>query len=410
MLRVLLLLLCIIFVKCEYLNSVDSSHNVEVNSAANSTNISDANLNECEKQIKVKSKIGVIASPNYPLPYDDNTTCFWKLEAQPGYFIRLSFEDFNLEGGVTDIKTGKFVCAYDFVHIYERYRLKSGSNSKNHDGKSEKRRSVVLQKVWGSYCGLNPPRVRTTALAGSTLYVYFFSDASKSGRGFLATFEHITDADKENRQNDWEIELDENKKTFNFYLVVFLSMCIGILLVLGSVCKMMARAFEYNDEYGRRRNRCCGPATTDEDEDDFTSTSNSRRLPTPPPAYGDVVKTEEDWLRVINQIGSETAEASRRDLATEDVSVSYDLNENSSPETSTTNGHTSLENVVTSSSQAHMTRSENITTVSSSIALPQVIVVPTNRGPRIFRRIFRPSHVGVGNTRTTTHEQENTRS
>jgi len=29
----------------------------------------------------------------------------------------------------------------------------------------------------------------------------------------------------------------------------------------------------------------------------------SNRIPTPPPAYGDIVKTEEDWNRVVQQLG-----------------------------------------------------------------------------------------------------------
>ena len=32
-------------------------------------------------------------------------------------------------------------------------------------------------------------------------------------------------------------------------------------------------------------------------------TSPSPTLPTPPPTYEDVVKTEEDWNRVITQLG-----------------------------------------------------------------------------------------------------------
>lgn len=43
------------------------------------------------------------------------------------------------------------------------------------------------------------------------------------------------------RQSNWDAELDDNQKTFNFYLVIFLTLSVGILLVIASLCKLMGR-------------------------------------------------------------------------------------------------------------------------------------------------------------------------
>ncbi|XP_076824497.1 uncharacterized protein LOC143470325 [Clavelina lepadiformis] len=54
-------------------------------------------------------------------------------------------------------------------------------------------------------------------------------------------------------------------------------------------------------------------------------TSPSPTLPTPPPTYEDVVKTEEDWNRVITQLGEASAAALRERRAAEELQVTYDL-------------------------------------------------------------------------------------
>lgn len=54
--------------------------------------------------------IGTIQSPGFPnAPYPPNTFIQWQLRADPGYIIKLDFDNFNLEEN----------CRNDFVKIYD---------------------------------------------------------------------------------------------------------------------------------------------------------------------------------------------------------------------------------------------------------------------------------------------------
>jgi len=38
-----------------------------------------------------------IATPNYPMNYDNNLDCFWTIRAPQGQFIQITFENFSTE-------------------------------------------------------------------------------------------------------------------------------------------------------------------------------------------------------------------------------------------------------------------------------------------------------------------------
>ena len=43
---------------------------------------------------------GVLKSPNYPQPYDDNANCQWRIEAEENHVVKLdNFTAFDLEDG-----------------------------------------------------------------------------------------------------------------------------------------------------------------------------------------------------------------------------------------------------------------------------------------------------------------------
>ena len=49
-----------------------------------------------ENAIIVQSHYGTIFSPDYPVPYQNDTTCVWRLYAADGDRVRLRFVDFEL--------------------------------------------------------------------------------------------------------------------------------------------------------------------------------------------------------------------------------------------------------------------------------------------------------------------------
>ncbi|XP_037693302.1 cubilin [Choloepus didactylus] len=101
---------------------------------------------------------GVLASPNYPAPYDSLTHCSWLLDAPPGHTITLVFTDFALEAHTT--------CAWDSVTVQN-----GGS-----PGSPE----------IGRYCGnANPQTIQS---GSNQLVVTFNADHSVQRGGFHASW------------------------------------------------------------------------------------------------------------------------------------------------------------------------------------------------------------------------------
>lgn len=46
---------------------------------------------------------GVIASPNYPDPYNHNDYCIWLIEADPGHSIQIHWDAFDVEGATGEV-------------------------------------------------------------------------------------------------------------------------------------------------------------------------------------------------------------------------------------------------------------------------------------------------------------------
>ena len=45
----------------------------------------------------LNEKSGEITTPNYPRNYPANFTCIWTVTAPPGYYVQLTFKDFDVE-------------------------------------------------------------------------------------------------------------------------------------------------------------------------------------------------------------------------------------------------------------------------------------------------------------------------
>ncbi|XP_077347020.1 cubilin isoform X1 [Lithobates pipiens] len=101
---------------------------------------------------------GAFSSPNYPMPYYENSECYWLLSASRGNQIEIQFETFHLESHDN--------CIRDYLAVYN-------GNSSN---------SALLKKLCGPEL---PSPIRSTA---SDVYVKLRTDNTMSYSGFLATY------------------------------------------------------------------------------------------------------------------------------------------------------------------------------------------------------------------------------
>ncbi|XP_068094350.1 cubilin [Hyperolius riggenbachi] len=101
---------------------------------------------------------GGFSSPNYPMPYYENSECYWHLRASRGSQIEIQFEDFNLDSLAS--------CNNDYLAVY------NGNNTN----------SALLRKLCGQTL---PPPIRSSA---SDMYVKFRANNIMSYSGFLATY------------------------------------------------------------------------------------------------------------------------------------------------------------------------------------------------------------------------------
>ncbi|XP_031624566.1 cubilin homolog [Contarinia nasturtii] len=108
---------------------------------------------------KFEDENGVITSPWYPNPYEDNKNCIYDIQAPLGKSIILNFTAFDIEAD----------CDFDSLSIYDGV----DSNS----------------TLIGQYCGSNKPPVAMSTM--NHLHLVFSTDSSNQGPGFRAQYSFI---------------------------------------------------------------------------------------------------------------------------------------------------------------------------------------------------------------------------
>ncbi|NWR74432.1 CUBN protein, partial [Centropus unirufus] len=104
---------------------------------------------------------GTFMSPNYPMPYYQNSECYWMLRGNRGTPFEIQFEQFHLEYHPK--------CKFDYLAVYD-------GNSSN-------------AKELGKFCGNQiPPLIHSS---GDSVYVKLRTDDSLHGGGFLAKYKQV---------------------------------------------------------------------------------------------------------------------------------------------------------------------------------------------------------------------------
>lgn len=108
---------------------------------------------------KFEDDNGIITSPWFPNPYENNKLCLYDIDAPLGKAIVLNFTDFDVEDD----------CDYDSLKIY--------------DGADSNATRI------GTYCGTSKPPVATSTL--NVLHLVFSSDSSNTRPGFKAHYSFV---------------------------------------------------------------------------------------------------------------------------------------------------------------------------------------------------------------------------
>ncbi|KAL8573023.1 hypothetical protein ACOMHN_010453 [Nucella lapillus] len=124
-----------------------------------------ASVEECGGDLTTST--GTIASPNYPGLYAHSRVCVWRITVPTGRRVKLTFNDFGLEG----ISSSR--CFWDYVEVTNGI--------------------IARSPVMGRYCGnsTTPDPVQSSS---NTMTVKFRTDGSISNRGFRATYTSLEEA------------------------------------------------------------------------------------------------------------------------------------------------------------------------------------------------------------------------
>jgi len=123
---------------------------------------------------------GVITSPGYPDNYPNHANCYYNIKTTPGSAIRLSLRILGVESHSS--------CIYDYVQAYEpRYLPELG----------RKENAPFTTRACGSES--NWPKVTSTS---NVVTVYFESDRSVHGRGFILHWERVAAVDSSTNCRD----------------------------------------------------------------------------------------------------------------------------------------------------------------------------------------------------------------
>ncbi|KAG7270532.1 hypothetical protein CRUP_026424 [Coryphaenoides rupestris] len=109
---------------------------------------------------------GSITSPNHPKLYPHQQLCTWRISAEEGHVIRLSFRNFSLEA--------QDVCEFDYLEIHDSADTGAG-------------------RVLGRFCGTSLPPDLTSS--GPQMTVVFVADEGVADSGFNATYQAVSLAD-----------------------------------------------------------------------------------------------------------------------------------------------------------------------------------------------------------------------
>lgn len=107
-------------------------------------------------------EIGNISSPNYPNPYAGERNCEYDISAPQGKVIALTVLDLDIEV--------HSICEFDYLQIFDGFQSDNATSL-------------------GRYCGLEKPEALVSTF--NHLHVHFSSDASITGRGFVANYSFI---------------------------------------------------------------------------------------------------------------------------------------------------------------------------------------------------------------------------
>ncbi|XP_067667453.1 cubilin-like [Haliotis asinina] len=106
----------------------------------------------CGNQLTASTTTDYLRSPNYPLGYQNNEDCQWKITTSEKN-IRVEFIEMSLQGGRN--------CDHDYVAVY--------------DGSS------TSTQMLGKLCSTATPSFTSS---GSSVFIHFHTDASESHNGF----------------------------------------------------------------------------------------------------------------------------------------------------------------------------------------------------------------------------------
>ncbi|CAG5895667.1 unnamed protein product [Menidia menidia] len=118
----------------------------------------EASIEACGGQLNAPS--GTISSPNYPNLYPHSRVCHWEVVVAPDRKVTLTINDLRLEGS-------SGACVFDYLDIY--------------NGLAED--APRLHRL----CGTVPAGTQVRS-SGNTMSIVFYTDASVSSGGFMASY------------------------------------------------------------------------------------------------------------------------------------------------------------------------------------------------------------------------------
>jgi hypothetical protein len=131
----------------------------------------DTNVRHIAGKVTGRTRHGNIYSPNYPMDYDHNTECIWKITVPANAALRLHFEEFDTE------------CLHDYLEI--------------HHVNTEAGTTTSSERLCGNLTGRGPI---TSHILVDTVILRFHTDVTYNRGGFNISYEFI--------ENDHQCDID----------------------------------------------------------------------------------------------------------------------------------------------------------------------------------------------------------